>query len=54
MLTYMAGSIKMYNYLKNKPEEIVVLALEIEEYGKTTPLSAAIAKEFENAKTNSR
>ncbi|MGN0034976.1 MAG: phage minor capsid protein [Coriobacteriales bacterium] len=54
MLTYMAGSIKMYNYLKNKPEEIVIFALEIEEYGKTTPLSAAIAREFENAKTNSR
>jgi hypothetical protein len=49
----MAGA-KMYNWIIGKPEEIVMLALEREEAGKTTALSAAIEKEFGNAKANSR
>lgn len=46
MVFMVAGSLNEYEYIRKKPWEIVALAIEREEAGKTTELSSVIAKEF--------
>jgi hypothetical protein len=46
MVFMVAGSFNEYENIRKKPWEIVALAIEREEAGKTTELSSAIAKEF--------